>query len=127
MPCRFDLRYVPAAEDFSGREVREAAEEVPPGYQPPSVGAAAMQHTRPKLTWDADDDERKRALSRRPTKEQLRDDDFKARLPALHSPRHYRESGNPHACKYRVRHRIAFQHNLPAAAALACFLRGSLA
>ena len=98
MPCRFDLRYVPAAEDFSAREVREAAEEVPAGYQPPSVGAAAMQHTRPKLTWDADDDERKRALSRRPTKEQLRDDDFKARLPALHS-RDTTESANPHSCE----------------------------
>ena len=33
-----------------------------------------------KLTWDKDDDARKRALAKRVTKDELRDDDFKVRL-----------------------------------------------
>lgn len=76
-PCRFDLRFVPDTEDFSQRKVRDEATAVPVGYVAPEVGIAPMLHTKPKLTWDADDDDRKKALSRRLTKEQLRDDDFK--------------------------------------------------
>ena len=75
--CRFDLRYVPDSEEFSNREPREVATSVPSGYRPPDVGAAAMQHTKPKLTWDAEDEGRKRMLHKRVSKDELRDDDFK--------------------------------------------------
>lgn len=74
---RFDLRYVPDSEDFSQREPREVATAVPSGYRPPEVGAAAMLHTKPKLTWDAEDEGRKRLLHKRISKNELRDDDFK--------------------------------------------------
>lgn len=39
-----------------------------------------MQHTEPKLTWDADDAGRKRALSRRLNEEEIKDGDFAAYL-----------------------------------------------
>lgn len=77
--CSFDLRYVPDSEDFSKREVREVATSVPSGYKPPEVGIAAMLHTNPKLTWDAEDEGRKKMLHKRVSKEELRDDDFKVR------------------------------------------------
>ncbi len=55
------------------------ATKVPSGYRPPEVGAAAMLHTKPKLTWDAEDEGRKRMLHKRVSKDELRDDDFKVR------------------------------------------------
>lgn len=36
-----------------------------------------MLHTNPKLTWDAEDEGRKKMLLKRVTKDELRDDDFK--------------------------------------------------
>ena len=71
---------MPDAQRFETREVRDSASEVPVGYKPPDIKIAAMLHTKPRMTWDADDDDRKRTLSKRPTKNQLRDDDFKAHL-----------------------------------------------
>lgn len=68
---------MPDSEDFGGREPREVATQVPSGYKPPEVGAAAMLHTKPKLTWDAEDEGRKRMLHKRVSKDELRDDDFK--------------------------------------------------
>lgn len=135
--CKFDLRFVPEGESFAGRQVRDAATDVPADYEPPNfqtkvpqrycmegpepvaapiadslwVGRAglhlgrrgrgtatgsqavpraslppppaqALQHTRPTLTWDADDGGRKKALSKRLTAEELKDDDFKV-LPGV--------------------------------------------
>ena len=75
---RLDLRFVPEGQSFEGRQVRDEAAGVPAGYEPPPAFAtAALQHTAVKLTWDAEPAERRRALSRRVTAEQLRDDDFK--------------------------------------------------
>lgn len=75
---------MPSTEDFKAREIRDSATEVPVGYKPPDIKIAAMLHTKPRVTWDADDDDdRKRLLSRRPTKDQLREDDFKARSSAF--------------------------------------------
>ena len=66
------------AQSFSGRKVRDTAAEVPEDYEPPTFQTAALQHTDVKLTWDADDDGRKRALSAsRLTGDQIREDDFK--------------------------------------------------
>eukprot|EP00892_Ulva_mutabilis_P002065 jgi/Ulvmu1/1185/UM108_0013.1 len=58
----FDLRFVPDAEDFAGREVRDRATSVPVGYAPAAFKSKALQHTCPQLTWDADDPDRARAL-----------------------------------------------------------------
>jgi hypothetical protein len=57
-------RFVPDDSDFSGRQVRDAAAEVPPGYTPPDMFTTALQHTDPTLTWDADDRRRKKVRAR---------------------------------------------------------------
>lgn len=46
-------------------------------YAPPAFQARALQHTNVQLTWDADDDSRKRALTRKLNAEELKEDDFK--------------------------------------------------
>jgi hypothetical protein len=71
---------VPDEQSFTGRKVRDEAAEVPADYAPPTFQARALQHTSVKLTWDADDDGRKQALSRRLTAEELKEDDFKVRV-----------------------------------------------
>ncbi len=54
---------------------------MPDGYEPPNFQTVALQHTNVKLTWDADDDGRKRALSaKRATQADIREDDFKVRI-----------------------------------------------
>lgn len=50
---------------------------LPADYAPPAFQARALQHTSVQLTWDADDDSRKRALTRRATADELKEDDFK--------------------------------------------------
>ena len=82
--CRLDLRFVPDEQSFEGRQPRDVATSIPPGYAPPPAFAtAALQHTQVKLTWDADDVVRKRTLARRLTQEQLHEDDFRVGLLAL--------------------------------------------
>lgn len=71
-------------QSFEGREVRDVAMSVPEFYVAPAAFATlALQHTNVKLTWDKDDDARKRTLAKRVTKDELRDDDFKARINRL--------------------------------------------
>jgi hypothetical protein len=68
-------------QSFEGREVRDVATSVPEDYvAPPAFATLALQHTNVKLTWDKDDDARKRTLAKRVTKDELRDDDFKVHL-----------------------------------------------
>ncbi len=60
--------------------MRDCATSLPDEYVAPAAFATlALQHTNVKLTWDADDGDRKRQLSTRVTKDELRDDDFKVR------------------------------------------------
>ncbi len=42
--------------------MRDEAEDVPAGYAPPLAFNISLQHTDPKLSWDAEDPERKRKL-----------------------------------------------------------------
>lgn len=67
-------------QSFAGRQVRDTAEEVPADYAPPDFTTAALQHTNVKLTWDADDDTRKKALRKKMTEDSIRDDDFKVSI-----------------------------------------------
>ena len=68
---------------FKKRQVRDAASEVPVDYTPPDFTTAALQHTNVKLTWDADDDTRKKALRKKMTEDDIKDDDFKVRVDPL--------------------------------------------
>jgi hypothetical protein len=76
--ARLDLRFVPDDKSFADRKARDVATDVAANYEPPpSFTTAALQHTRVKLTWDRDDEHRKRALSKRITANELKEDDFK--------------------------------------------------
>ncbi|CBQ67586.1 related to ESF1-18S rRNA factor, nucleolar protein involved in pre-rRNA processing [Sporisorium reilianum SRZ2] len=86
----FDLRFVPDGMEFAdgeaGREAefRDEATEDVANYKGVDFKTDALRHSRVKLTWDQDDPERSkltRMVARGGlTKEQLRDDDFRAYL-----------------------------------------------
>lgn len=80
--CKFDLRFVPDDQSFDGRKIRDSASELPEGYDAPAFQTQALQHSNVKSTWDADDKDRRRTLvaGKRATKDDIRDDDFKAYL-----------------------------------------------
>lgn len=80
LSCKFDLRFIPDEQSFKGRPVKESVTEVPVDYKPIDGGASTLQHTDPKLSWDADDHSRKKLLSKKMTLEELKEDDFAAYL-----------------------------------------------
>lgn len=69
-------------QSFAERQVRDSASSVPGDYSPPDFTTVALQHTNVKLTWDADDDTRKKALRKKMTEDTIRDDDFKVSVLA---------------------------------------------
>lgn len=70
-------------QSFAERQMRDSASSVPGDYTPPDFTTVALQHTNVKLTWDADDDTRKKALRKKMTEDTIRDDDFKVSVLAL--------------------------------------------
>lgn len=58
-------RFVPDEQDFSGREVRDAAASLPADYEPPVYETKALQHTNVQLTWDQDDPSRRKVLHKK--------------------------------------------------------------
>jgi hypothetical protein len=99
-------------QSFEGREQRDSAMAVPDNYEPPNFQTVALQHTNVQLTWDADDDGRKRALSaKRATQMEIREDDFKA----LACPDMQLNSAGPllrwHACSVHVHCRVPGRHS----------------
>ena len=60
----FDLRFVPDDTDFSSDRPRDECKRIPDGYRPSEFVTDALQHSKVKLTWDADDTERKEAQKR---------------------------------------------------------------
>ncbi len=60
----FDLRYIPDETDFSEDRPRDECERIPDGYRPNEFVTDALQHSKVRLTWDADDGTRKEAQKR---------------------------------------------------------------
>lgn len=60
----FDLRFIPNDLDFSGDKARDECDDIPDGYRPNEFVTDALQHSKVKLTWDADDRSRKEAQKR---------------------------------------------------------------
>lgn len=60
----FDLRYIPDETDFSDDKPRDGCEKIPDGYRPNEFVTDALQHSKVRLTWDADDGTRKEAQKR---------------------------------------------------------------
>ncbi len=60
----FDLRYIPDETDFSDDKPRDECERIPDGYRPNEFVTDALQHSKVRLTWDADDGKRKEVQKR---------------------------------------------------------------
>lgn len=78
----FDLRYIPDETDFSDDKPRDECERIPDGYRPNEFVTDALQHSKVKLTWDADDGTRKEVQKRAFTgsRADLDENDLKAYL-----------------------------------------------
>ena len=78
----FDLRFIPEQMEFSDDKPHDLCARIPDGYRPNEFVTDALQHSKVRLTWDADDNTRKeiqkRAFSRSRT--EIADDDLKAYL-----------------------------------------------
>ena len=57
-----DLRFVPDGVTFTDPP-RDEATSVPDDHEPTEFVTDALQHSKPKLTWDSEDPERKRLIS----------------------------------------------------------------
>jgi len=60
----FDLRFIPDDVDFSDDKPRDECERIPDGYRPNDFVTDALQHSKVRLTWDADDGARKEVQRR---------------------------------------------------------------
>lgn len=60
----FDLRYIPDDTSFLDDKPRDECERIPDGYRPNEFVTDALQHSKVRLTWDADDGTRKEAQKR---------------------------------------------------------------
>lgn len=78
----FDLRFVPDDTDFSDDKPRDSCSRIPDGYKPNEFVTDALQHSKVKLTWDADDKSRKEAQARafRGSRKEIDENDLKAYL-----------------------------------------------
>jgi hypothetical protein len=78
----FDLRFIPDETDFSSDKPREECEKIPDGYKPNEFVTDALQHSKVKLTWDAEDVSRKEAQARafRGGRQEIDENDLKAYL-----------------------------------------------
>lgn len=59
----FDLRFVPDGTEFDDAP-RDACTSVPAGYGPTEFVTDALQHSKVKLTWDAEDTSRKDTINK---------------------------------------------------------------
>lgn len=81
----FDIRFVPDEQSFKDRTVRDEATSVPANYAPP-VLRQDLNTTNVKLTWDEDDPNRRKILTRKMTADDIREDDFRAYLASGEKP-----------------------------------------
>lgn len=78
----FDLRFVPDDTDFSDETPRDECTRLPEGYKPNDFVTDALQHSKVKLTWDADDKTRQEVQARafRVGRNEIGENDLKAYL-----------------------------------------------
>ncbi|KAJ5908889.1 hypothetical protein N7495_001571 [Penicillium taxi] len=78
----FDLRFVPEDTDFDDDKPRDTCSRIPDTYKPNEFVTDALQHSKVKLTWDAEDKSRKEAQARafRGSRKDIDENDLKAYL-----------------------------------------------
>ncbi|GME24448.1 Pre-rRNA processing protein [Neofusicoccum parvum] len=74
----FDLRFVPDEVSFEEDRPRDVCDRIPDSYRPNDFVTDALTHSRVKLTWDADDNERKEVQKRAFSQKEIDDNDLKA-------------------------------------------------
>ena len=60
--------------------MRDEASDIPSTYEAPMFKSKALQHTKPTLTWDEDDDSRKKTLHRKLGPDEVKEEEFRAYL-----------------------------------------------
>jgi hypothetical protein len=75
----FDLRFVPDETTFD-EDPHDECERLPEGYKPNEFTTDALQHSKVKLTWDADDNTRKEAQKRAFSRKEIDENELKAYL-----------------------------------------------
>lgn len=60
----FDLRFIPDDMEFEDDKPRDECDRIPDGYRPNEFVTDALQHSKVRLTWDADDVVRKEVQKR---------------------------------------------------------------
>lgn len=78
----FDLRFVPDETDFSSDTPKEECTTIPDDYRPNDFVTDALQHSKVRLTWDADDGSRKETIARafKGGRKEIDENDLKAYL-----------------------------------------------
>ncbi|KIW33252.1 uncharacterized protein PV07_00119 [Cladophialophora immunda] len=78
----FDLRFVPDDTDFSTDVPREECDRISDDYRPNEFVTDALQHSKVKLTWDAEDGGRREAVARafKGSRKEIDENDLRAYL-----------------------------------------------
>ena len=78
----FDLRYIPDDTTFEDDKPRDECDRIPDGYRPNEFVTDALQHSKVRLTWDADDGARKEMQKRAfgGSRKDIDDNDLRAYL-----------------------------------------------
>ena len=78
----FDLRFVPDDTDFSSDNPKEECSDIPGDYKPNDFVTDALQHSKVRLTWDAEDSGRKDTIARvfKGGRKEIDENDLKAYL-----------------------------------------------
>lgn len=74
----FDLRFIPDGVSFEDDKPRDRCDRVPDGYRPKEFVTDALTHSKVKLTWDADDNNRKEVQKRAFSRAEIDENDLKA-------------------------------------------------
>lgn len=80
----FDLRFIPDDVDFD-ETPRDSCGEVPEGYKPTEFATDALNHSKVKLAWDADDEERKQVQKRAFSRKEIDENDLQAYIGSASS------------------------------------------
>ncbi|KAH8155578.1 uncharacterized protein LAJ45_00588 [Morchella importuna] len=81
----FDLRFIPDDTSFEDDTPRDTCTEAPANYKPNDFVTDALQHSKVKLTWDADDTARQTAAKRAFSQKEVEEMDVKAYLASSDS------------------------------------------
>ncbi|KAI9845297.1 MAG: pre-rRNA-processing protein esf1 [Thelocarpon superellum] len=78
----FDLRFIPDDVSFEYDRPRDECTKIPDNYTPNTFVTNALQHSKVKLTWDADDEARKEVVKKafRGSRADIEENDLKAYL-----------------------------------------------